>query len=254
MLQIKVSASCQTGMVRDHNEDAILVSRQLLRDNEVNTSAFLGKDERYVVAVCDGLGGQNAGEIASMDAVEQLSRRVDTLRSEQSIERIRQVMTDWVKDEHSYLLFTGKDDACMDGMGTTLVGLLFYEGHICWMNCGDSRLYRMRNGILRQISSDHSLIKVTHNSADAHVILNCLGGGAEEVFLDFVDMTSEVLEGDRFLLCSDGLTDMLSDEMIENKLKVTDNANDLVEAAIQEGGLDNVSVCLVTIESLDSEK
>lgn len=253
MLKITVSASCQTGMVREHNEDAILVSRQIVRDNEINTSVFLGKDDRYVVAVCDGLGGQNAGEIASMDAVEQLSRRVDTLRAGQPIERVHKVMDAWVKDEHSYLLQTGSDDPSMEGMGTTLVGILFYEGHICWMNCGDSRLYRMRNGILRQVSSDHSLIKVTHKSSDAHVILNCLGGGAEEVFLDFFDMTNEVLPGDKFLLCSDGLTDMLSDEKIEKVLQVSPTANALTDASVQSGGLDNVSACLVSIDSIDAE-
>lgn len=248
MLKITISASSHTGMVRDHNEDAILISRQLVRDKDLNTSVFLSPEERYVVAVCDGLGGQNAGEVASMDAAEQLARRVDTLRPQQPIERVHQLMDEWAKDEHAYLLLTGSDDVSMDGMGTTLVSMLFYEGHICWMNCGDSRLYRLRKGILRQVSSDHSLIRLTHKEADAHVIINCLGGGAEDVFIDFVDITEEVLQGDIFLLCSDGLTDMLTDDKIEAILKQTPVATALTDAAVQNGGLDNVSVCLVQID------
>lgn len=252
MHKITVSASSQTGMVRDHNEDAVLVSHQVIRDAEVNTSALLGSNDRYVVAVCDGLGGQNAGEIASMDAAEQLEHRFQTLRPGQSIERIHQVLKEWVKEEHCYLLASGQDDPGMEGMGTTLVALFFYEGRVCWMNCGDSRLYRLRRGILRQLSSDHSLINITHKSTDAHVILNCLGGGVEDVYLDFEDMTSEVLQGDVFLLCSDGLTDMLKDEMIEKILNETPSAHALTEAAIQCGGLDNVSACVITVDSIAS--
>lgn len=250
MPKITVSASSQTGMVRDHNEDAVLVSRQIVRDNEMNTSVFLSQDERYVVAVCDGLGGQNAGELASMDAVEQLAKRIETLRPQLSIDHVRQLMEEWVKDEHAYLNEAGRDQASMDGMGTTMVGLLFYENHICWMNCGDSRLYRLRNGVLCQISSDHSLIQVTHKMEDAHVITNCLGGGGNDAYLDFTEITDGVLEGDIFMLCSDGLTDMLSDDEIESLMRKTPVASALTNAAIQNGGLDNVSVCLLSIDKL----
>lgn len=251
MLKITISASSQTGMVREHNEDAILVSHRKIRDAEVSTGVFLNRNERYVVAVCDGLGGQNAGEVASMDAVEQLEQRVDTLRSGLPIERVGQLMAEWVNDEHEYLLSTGKDEPSMEGLGTTMVGMLFYEGHICWMNCGDSRLYRLRKGVLRQISRDHSLYNMTHRSADVHVIINCLGGGAPSAFLDFFDVTSEVLEGDVFLLCSDGLTDMLTDDKIEKLLNKDPRAKALTDEAVSSGGLDNVSVCLVTIEGID---
>lgn len=250
MHKITISASSQTGMVRDHNEDAILVSHQVVRDTDLKSSIFLAPTERYVVAVCDGLGGQNAGEIASWDVVEQLARRVDTLRVGLPIERVKQLMKDWAKEEHAYLLNMGKDEPSMEGMGTTMVSMFFYEGHICWMNCGDSRLYRLREGILRQVSADHSLIKVTHKSEDAHVILNCLGGGAQDVYLDFVEVTDEIRVGDIFLLCSDGLTDMLTDDQIEKILKTTPEATALTQAAVASGGLDNVSVCLVTIDDL----
>lgn len=250
MQKISVSASSQTGMVRDHNEDAVLVSHQIVRDNDVKTSAFLTPSDRYVVAVCDGLGGQNAGEVASMDAAEQFAKRVDTLRSELPIEHVHKLMDEWVKDEHAYLVESGRDVESMAGMGTTLVAVLFYEGHICWLNCGDSRLYRFRNGILRQLSTDHSLIQFTHKKEDAHVIVNCLGGGGSQVYLDFTEITDEVLEGDVLLLCSDGLTDMLSDEEIEKVLQKTTEATVLTTEAVQHGGLDNVSACVITLEAL----
>lgn len=250
MPKFTVSASSQTGMVREHNEDAVLVSCRLFRDNNVNTGVFLSPDERYVVAVCDGLGGQNAGEVASMDAAEQLSKRVDTMGSGLSVEQVKRMMEEWVKEEHSYLLESGLYDASMEGMGTTMVGMLFYEGRYCWMNCGDSRIYRFRNGILSQVSTDHSLFQLTHKIEDAHVIVNCLGGGARDVYLDFVDFTDEVREGDVLLLCSDGLTDMLPDDRIESLLQSGADATALADAAVQQGGVDNVSVCLVSIQSL----
>lgn len=249
MLKITVSASSKTGMVRDHNEDAVLVSHQVARDSDLNTSVFLDSDERYVVAVCDGLGGQNAGEVASMDAVEQLMKRVDTLRTGLSPDHVAKLMHEWVKDEHAYLNESGIDEPSMEGMGTTLVGMLFYEGNIFWMNCGDSRLYRFRNEVLCQISEDHSLMQITHKPEDAHIITNCLGGGGEDAFIDFNDVTNEVLEGDVFLLCSDGLTDMLTDEEIEALLQKGADASTLTDAAVQNGGLDNVSVCQITINS-----
>ncbi len=222
----------------------------MVRDKSVNTCVFLADEERYVVAVCDGLGGQNAGELASMDAVEQLAQCVDTLPSGLTVNQLRGMMDDWVKEEHRYLLESGVDDASLEGMGTTLVGLLFYEGKLCWLNCGDSRLYRFRNGILSQVSTDHSLFRITHKMEDAHVIVNCLGGGGNEVYLDFVDVTDEVRTGDVFLLCSDGLTDMLPDDAIELLLQSSTEAVTLTDAAVQNGGLDNVSVCLVSIDAL----
>lgn len=250
MIKISVSASSQIGMVRDHNEDAVLISKQLLRDNHVNTSVLLGAQDRYVVAVCDGLGGQNAGEVASMDVAEQLAKRIDSLPANLSIDALHVTLNEWVEEEHEYLLMTGKDDACLEGLGTTLVSMLFYENHICWMNCGDSRLYRLRNGILRQLSSDHSLMSMTHKLSDAHVIVNCLGGGAETAFIDFVDVTNDVREKDVFLLCSDGLSCMVVDDAIEAALVKTLDASDLVNIAVQNGGLDNVSACIVSVDSM----
>lgn len=252
MIKITVSASCQTGVVRKQNEDAILVSKQTLRDAETSTCVYLNADDRYVLAVCDGLGGQNAGEVASMDAVEQLSRKVEMLRPQLSSEQICEIMTSWLKEEHAYLTELGNDDPNLSTMGTTLVSLFFYEGRFYWMSCGDSRLYRMRNGILCQLSTDHSLYNVTHKETDIHVLTNCIGGGASDSFLDINDITEQVLDGDMFLLCSDGLSNMLSDEKIEQVLSITPSASALTDAAILCGGIDNVSACLTTV-SLQNE-
>lgn len=250
MARISVSASSQTGLVRDHNEDVILVLHQFVRDNQINTSAYLAPDDRYVVAVCDGLGGQNAGEVASMDAAEQFSKRVDTLKPGMSTSQLLRVLDKWAKDEHAYLIDAGRDDSLMQGMGTTMVCLLFYEGHICWLNCGDSRLYRKRKGVLCQLSTDHSLNQLTHNDEDSHIVFNCLGGGGSEAYFDIADITDEVCEGDVFLLCSDGLTDMLSDDRIEEIMNNSCDAATLANEAVASGGHDNVSVCLLTLDKL----
>ena len=116
------------------------------------------------------------------------------------------------------------------------------------MNCGDSRLYRFHDHQLVQLTTDHSLNKTDANQKRSNVITNCIGGGFNSSFIDMVQMTDSVKPDDLFLLCSDGLTDMLPDRMISDLLEKNADASSLCDAAIEAGGYDNVSCCVITIK------
>ena len=141
-------------------------------------------------------------------------------------------------------------------MGTTLTGLFGYGGRIYLINIGDSRTYRYRSGILKQMSRDHSMQEKYHDySLPSNMIYNCLGGGSpvEEVFADLTDITDQVMDDDRYIVCSDGLSDMVADDDIEaiinrtlsSNTTSTDTVRELVEAAKKAGGKDNISILLV---------
>ena len=133
-------------------------------------------------------------------------------------------------------------------MGTTLVGIAYYGGDFFSMNCGDSRLYRLRNGSLQQLTTDHSLNNMYGSSKHSSVITNCIGGGCKNSYMDIVRMTDDFLPSDVYLLCSDGLSDMLNDQQIEIMLKSGGDADALCEAAIEAGGFDNVSACVINVK------
>jgi protein phosphatase len=116
------------------------------------------------------------------------------------------------------------------------------------LNCGDSRLYRMRQGQLCQLTTDHSLNKLLGSDQHSNVITNCIGGGTKNSFLDLSKITDDVKPTDIYLLCSDGLTDMVTDDKIESLLRNGADANTLCQAAIDAGGLDNVSACVIDVE------
>jgi protein phosphatase len=133
-------------------------------------------------------------------------------------------------------------------MGTTLVALAYYNDEFFWMNCGDSRLYRLHEGTLVQITTDHSLSNLLGNNKHSNIITNCIGGGCKNSYIDLVLCTPDVQSGDLFLLCSDGLTDMLPDETIERMLVEGSDATALCVAAEAAGGYDNVSAIVVRVE------
>ena len=115
------------------------------------------------------------------------------------------------------------------------------------MNCGDSRVYRMSDGILQQVSTDHSLSNLMGESERSSVITNCIGGGCKTSYIDLVNCTKNAVPGTLYMLCSDGLTDMVSDDEIQALLNDGADATRLCDAAIEAGGYDNVSVSIIKI-------
>mgnify|MGYP002623245940 CR=1 FL=1 len=247
MKHLSISLSSQKGLVRPHNEDMLLVCTETYRDAEAQREVDITETSSVIMAVADGMGGHNAGEVASEDAARELGNHISVMSRVLSQRELREELEQWIQDEHTYLTEQGEENPAQQGMGTTLVAVLCYRERFYAINCGDSRLYLMHDGSLRQLSRDHSLYAVTHRESDRHIITNCLGGGGDESFIDYDDITDELQPGDRLLLCSDGLTDMVSDEDLEQLLADPQTmAADFINAAYQAGGEDNVSVIVIT--------
>jgi protein phosphatase len=158
---------------------------------------------------------------------------------------LNEAMVEWLNSINNFVEAKGRADEKFKGMGTTLVGVLYYYGDFFSVNCGDSRLYRFRDGELVQLTTDHSLNNMLGQDKHTNIIVNCIGGGCNTSYIDMVKI--DVQAGDVLMLCSDGLTDMVSDRHIAALMADGANANTLCDAAIENGGLDNVSCCMITI-------
>jgi protein phosphatase len=251
--KIAIAGLTDTGRVRGHNEDAI------------------GSDDRLgLLVLADGMGGLKAGEVASAMAVEVVTREVtDVVRGltpGQSDEDSGYAMESLavgravLKANETIFQVASTQPQCA-GMGTTLVVLMFYDNRFTVAHVGDSRLYRLREGAFEQVTVDHSLVQElvdrgfytpeeARTASNKNIVTRALGIGEEVRY----DMQEEVaLAGDIFLLCSDGLTDMLEDDRIhtilrENQDNLDKAARRFVQEANENGGRDNISVLLARVD------
>jgi protein phosphatase len=232
-----------TGRARRNNEDSVAV------------------DEAGRIAVlADGMGGYNAGEVASGMASErvkgELGQRLKSLGATPNESEMKSALLDAVDSANREVYDAAMSHPEYAGMGTTLV-VAVYRGERLWLgHIGDSRGYRFRNGHLEQLTRDHSLLQeqidaglITAEQAaySMHKNLVTRAVGVDElVDLEIHDYPVE--PGDLLLMCSDGLSDMLSDEQIEQLLRTNDSLPAagamLVQAANAAGGRDNIAVIL----------
>ncbi len=250
---INVDSISNVGLVRKNNEDYIFDGARFIRDDKHSFSLSVDFNKTKIMfAVADGMGGHNAGELASEILLTQLNNSlVNVFRAPNILSEyeLKAYFDGEIKRIHNLLVQEGINDPNKHGMGSTFVGFVIYMGNFYSINAGDSRLYRMRDGFLKQLSKDHSYSSMFGDSrTSSHLIYNAVGGG-DRVFIDFANLTSKVSYGDTVLLCSDGLTDMLEDEMIEEILNDDGSALDLVNSALQNGGVDNIS--LIKLEILE---
>ena len=241
-MRIRIKAISDKGCVRENNEDMVLVGKKVLRDDRLQSFLEIGEEGSiFMMAVADGMGGANAGEVASQIVLESLKDGINRLPLGLDGAALKNWINSLCKAIHQEIVQEGINDPEKRGMGTTLAGLLYYEGCLLAINAGDSRIYRFRNGTLRQISRDHSLRELSGNrDAPGNVIVNSFGGG-NAFYVDVEPAGNKVLDGDVFLLCSDGVSDMLSDEEIEDILAEDGSEDALLEAAKNRGGEDNIS-------------
>jgi protein phosphatase len=226
----------------------ILFAGNLYRDTTYRLAFELGENVRLAAIVADGMGGHNGGEHASQLACELFDDFVVNLSANLPIAELETLLKAWAEKTHALIVAKSCEGAEYEGMGTTFCGLLFYEKIILALNVGDSRLYRFRNEILKQISKDHTMRELYNNpTLPSNQIYNSLGAG-DSAFMDVTDISENVLPDDIFLVCSDGIVDMMTDEEIENSLTDEFSAEKLVEKARQNGGKDNISVILLRIK------
>ena len=250
---LEFASATDPGRVRSHNEDSI------------------GTDPQIGLAVlADGMGGYNAGEVASGIAVAVVSaetRRAFAARSLHAVDAgTGQTEAERVAREHSAKANTSIFEAARSqpqysGMGTTLVVALFFDNRVCVAHVGDSRLYRLRGESFEQITRDHSLLQeqidsgmITREAAklsqNKNLVTRALGIDAE---VDTEVHVHETRPGDTYLLCSDGLSDMVGDEDMQLTLTSLQAnlqlaAEQLVQQANDNGGRDNISVILVRVK------
>lgn len=250
MSKIVLTAASRVGNVRSNNEDMILAYDRFIRSDIYQTVLAPENLDRFIVAVADGMGGHNAGEVASELVMQNLKFYFNDLPKGLTSGELEEVMNEWLQSIHQTVNTRGRANKSMSEMGTTLVGLIYYGKRFFWLNCGDSRLYRLRDGQLEQLTTDHSLINANGEKKHSNVITNCIGAGCDDTFIDMIEFTNNFLPGDTYVLCTDGLNDMVPDEVIREMLVNGATANALCEEAINAGGFDNVSVCVLRVENL----
>ena len=244
-MKLDIQAICHKGLVRENNEDALSIGGLLLRDDSTTLTVSTPEDGFFYLLVSDGMGGHEDGEEASRFALDEIKEQL--VLHQISPERFE----DELREAASYISFKLNNAAAQRGqsrpMGCTLTGVIWHYGHIWLINAGDSRSYRFREGVLRQLTTDDNERGLTGNPEAGKLLLNCLGGGCEGR-LQVQSLDGKLLEGDALLICSDGLSDMLSDEEIEEALCDGDCcAESLFRSACERGGTDNISVILARI-------
>lgn len=247
-MKFSVSAASHVGCVRQNNEDMILVQDKFIRNGKYWTMADTGETDRYLIALADGMGGHNSGEVASSDVLHNLQFFYSDLPSGLKVGDFNETIYEWLASINNIIDAKGHTDPKYLDMGTTLVALAFYNGSFYWMNCGDSRMYRLRDESIVQLTTDHSLNTLMGSSEHTNIITNCIGAGCTTSYIDMMQLTNaDIQSGDIFLLCSDGLSDMVTDDQIYDLLVNGADATKLCLAAESAGGLDNVSACVVKI-------
>jgi protein phosphatase/serine/threonine-protein phosphatase Stp1 len=238
MTQIRSWANTNAGAVRKHNEDKLL-----------------SRPELGLWAVADGAGGHNSGEVASGMIVEALQSLAADLSAAELLAQIRTA----IGDVHQRLQTLAAESGPGVVIASTFLSLMIRDGHFAVLWAGDSRAYLLRQGKLQQLSQDHSLVQelvylgdLTPEQAESHpqsnVITRAVGAGDEELVLDKVIGTTE--PGDRFLLCSDGLSKTLSTAEIASLLALPEGAAPdelLITAALAHHVTDNVTVVVVEV-------
>jgi len=225
-----------------------------------NEDAFAVKPELGFCLVADGIGGAAAGELASRTFAEA-ALEVLTKAEAQSEQERRDSVQEAFRLAHERIQDCVKENPHYRGMGCTAELVVFYDKRCILGHVGDSRTYLLRKGQLKQLTRDHSIVQdqidqglITAADARKHplrnVILRAIGVD-NSVEVDI--LSGKALPGDVFLLCSDGLTDLVNDETIEkvllSPLSLAQKVEELIELAKSEGGYDNITVILTGIET-----
>ncbi|MBF6437846.1 PP2C family protein-serine/threonine phosphatase [Nocardia cyriacigeorgica] len=237
-LVLRYAARSDRGLVRANNEDSVYAGARLL-------------------ALADGMGGHAAGEVASQLMIAALAHLDDDEPGDDLLGKLDRA----TREGNAAIADQVEEEPELDGMGTTLTAMLFAGKKLGLVHIGDSRAYMLRDGELAQITRDDTFVqslvdegRITPEQAHTHpqrsLIMRALTGNEIEPTL----VMREARAGDRYLLCSDGLSDVVSDETIANTMREgsTDECADrLIELALRSGGPDNVTVVVADVIDLD---
>ncbi|AKJ12029.1 protein phosphatase [Streptomyces incarnatus] len=240
-LSLRFAAGSHKGMIREGNEDSGYAGPRLL-------------------AIADGMGGQAAGEVASSEVISTLVTLDDDVPGSDLLTSLGTA----VQRANDQLRAMVEEDPQLEGMGTTLTALLWTGQRLGLVHVGDSRAYLLRDGVLTQITQDHTWVqrlvdegRITEEEATTHpqrsLLMRALGS-AEHVEPDL--SIREVRAGDRYLICSDGLSGVVSHQTLEETLASyqgpQETVQELIQLALRGGGPDNITVIVADVLDLDT--
>ena len=241
-LALRFAAGSHDGMIREHNEDSGYAGPRLL-------------------AVADGMGGQAAGEVASSEVISTIVELDEDVPGSD----ILTTLGTSVARANEQLRLMVEEDPQLEGMGTTLTALLWTGQRLGLVHVGDSRAYLLRDGVLTQITQDHTWVqrlvdegRITEEEATTHpqrsLLMRALGSG-DHVEPDL--SVREVRAGDRYLICSDGLSGVVSHQTLEDALASyqgpQETVEELIQLALRGGGPDNITVIIADVLDVDAD-
>jgi len=239
------AARSAVGLVRQGNEDSALT-------------------DNHIIAVADGMGGHAAGEVASSLAIKTLSSLSHLFNSDEiDSDSVEDLLLHSIHTIDSEIGAYAQERPELAGMGTTLTTLVIIKNRIALLHVGDSRAYRIRAHSIEQISADHTVVaellsqgaikasEINHHPQRSMLTQALMGEGIAHPAL----MEYEVREGDRFILCSDGLSSVLTEKEIKSLIKKdrTETVNALIEATYLQGAPDNVTVIVADVVTKPTE-
>ena len=234
----------------------------LVRQNNEDVWGCLAEQHLFVLA--DGMGGHQAGEVAAKEAVVFLCSHMRKFLEQEAtslltLEEIVPLMRMAIEDTNQFVYEMSLSHELLKGMGTTLCCLYFHDDYVVHAHVGDSRIYRLRNQKLEQLTQDHSLLRELLDRGQLqnvtkeeflykNIITKAIGTEAQ---VEPTVNLALISPGDTYLMCSDGLSDLISKEEMEAHLNqphtVEEKVRTLIHAAKQKGGYDNITVVLVEV-------
>lgn len=260
---LRVAGLTDVGRTRHHNEDCFLLwNLSAAEAVQTERTVSFTDGQSVLMAVCDGMGGAAAGERASAIAVETLQDRAASM--DRALLDSPSDFTEWlaggVTEADGRILRTADGDGEMEGMGSTMTAVAVLPTGLTLGHVGDSRAYHLRDGVLRQISVDHSYVgelvalgRITPEEARTHeqrnLLLQVLGLGRP---LDIDTVRVRLEPGDQILLCSDGLYDLVDDPELAAAMSDRSDPADVCRSCIDlanlRGGKDNITVVHARVE------
>ena len=275
-VRIEIAARSHQGLVRASNEDSYIVFRMARYLERILTKIPEGElpvrkdDQSHLMVVCDGMGGHQAGEVASRTALVKALELIlrsprwamsfdDPTTREDEIQALLNRSRGYLAAIHTALRAQAQSDSRLEGMGTTMTGAYSVGTELFVLHVGDSKAYLLRDGRLSQITHDHTVAQqyadlgVIPQEAVAghhasHMLTRAIGAPTESLRGDLHHLRIE--NGDRLLLCSDGLTDMATAEQIRTVLmsraSCEEACQSLIDLALAGGGRDNVTAIVAS--------
>lgn len=244
---MKVLAYTDRGSKYDHNEDSYIIDGGAFRDCPAETEDGA---ECFSAAVFDGVGGANAGEIASMTAAREMSGSLTESSSDADISNALSCANDAI-------LALAKERNDMRGMASTVAGILIRRSEISVYNVGDSRVYKVKNGMMQQLTTDDSyenyLIKEygerVASGAPSHTITACLGTAEFRKEEAHINVFPAMARGERYFVCTDGVTDYIDiddlEEILTSDISFSEMSDEIRRRVYDNGAKDNFTFIII---------